>query len=210
MTEMHKPHTASVEDLPFPQPEPDATRPARPPKRCRRHEWAFGKLEPIRPGDPLSVRVAHAFCLRCGKLRDEAAVRRGKSSDRLGKDQERRIERLYGPRKVGQFGSAVDHLGRDYKWQSKASRSLPPRWLARIIAPTWWTSLPKSILEPLNAMDALYPTLKPLVIRSYVRQGVATRDWVFVMPSEPWVNPETPYLVYPGTAWLDLFGRDEP
>ena len=195
-------------DLPFTYPDesPPTSNGAKGKPRCRRHDW-----------------YANA-CRRCGVMENPVTVRRGKSSARLGKDQERRIERVYGPRKVGEYGDAVDHLGRDFKWQAKATRKAPPLWLAAIDAPTWRPIVPKSVLDPMAHMTGIGGTLRPLVIRSYVHQGVSTRDWIFVVgidwfrlygtASIPgfggFVIPggDFGYVVMPGSAFLDLHGPD--
>ena len=195
-------------------------------RKCRRHEWTTitatffnGVHRDLPPSEQYGV------CYRCGAVRDPAASRRGMSARRLGGDQERRIERVYGPRKVGEYGDACDHLGRDFKWQSKATRSLPPKWLAAITEiPTWRGLVPKSILDPMVHMTGIGGTRRPLVIRSYVRQGVATRDWLFVTAADwarlhglgSWRGTEgwlvsmllVGYLVIPGDYFLEIHGRD--
>ena len=188
-------------DLPFTLPAPDATRPERQPAKCRRHDNRTWLPE-----------TDEWECQRCGHRAAVAVTRRGRSSDRLGKDQERRIERVYGPRKVGEYGDAVDHLGATMKWQAKSTRSLPPAWTARVDGPVWVTALPTSILRPLVAMDALAAHLLPLVIRSYVRQGVPTRDWIFMRAKDWFVwhgGEQAGYVVMSGQAFLAIHGRDE-
>jgi hypothetical protein len=185
-------------------------------------EWTTGDAPPTRNG---------AVGRRPGRNPnpDPAASRRGRSSDRLGKDQERRIERVYGPRKVGEFGDAVDHLGRDFKWQSKATRQPIPIWLADLAE---HSRLPVSITDPMRKMEPLGGTRRPLVIRSYVRHGVPTRDYIFVRFRDWWdlhgprpanvairvIGPsdgalaergET-FVVMAGSTFLELHGRDEP
>ena len=126
----------------------------------------------------------------------------------------RRIERLYGPVKVGEFGDAVDHLGRDWKWQSKATRTPPPIWLAAITAPTFRAFLPLAVLEAMEHMAGIGGTRHPLVIRSYVRNGVGTRDWIFVRTRD-WralhgAAINSGYLVIPGPDFLAINGPDTP
>jgi hypothetical protein len=172
---------------------------------CRRHDW-------VREADG-SVR-----CARCPTIRDESRFRRGRSSRRLGSDQERRIERVYGPRKVGEYGDAIDHLGALWKWQSKATRAAPPLWLAAIDLPTFRVTVPAAIVAALRAMDPLSPDHVPVLIRSYVRQGLPTRDWLFVRAEDypgngagkPYHAGGFGYVILPGSTWLDLYGRDEP
>jgi len=177
------------------------SNPAATPRKCRRHEW-------VRP----AWQPEEAWCARCGKLRDEASVRRGKSSRRLGSDQERRIERVYGPTKIGERGDPVDHLGAVWKWQSKATRSLPPKWLATIDEPVFRPDLPHFITRPLYAMHGLYGDRSGVVIRSYVHAGTRTRDWLFIRSEDAlrWFGlGGLGWWVIPGGWWLDHYGRDE-
>lgn len=155
-------------------------------------------------------------CGRCGVTIDETRARRGTSARRLGGDAERRIERLYGPRKIGERGDPVDHIGRVWRWQSKATRALPPLWLAAIAEPTPLGKLPASIEVPYWGMAGHYAELLPVVIRSYVHVGARTRDWLFVHHGDaanelglPAVPPPFRWYVVPGDWFLDHFGRDE-
>ncbi len=192
-------------------PAPDGPRPgAAPARRCRRHEWAPG--EPVAVGD--GIAVARTVCRRCGRPRSAEASRRGANSRRLGGDQERRIERVYGPTKIGERGDPVDHLGRTWKWQSKATRSLPSRWIAAISdAPLFMDALPGYLRVPMERMGGLYGNRCPVVVRSFVRQGVRTRDWMFVRgwDAGEWLGlpRRVGYYAVPGDWWLDRFGRDE-
>ena len=179
--------------------EPDASRPERSPRR-HRHVWYLTLA--------LDVR-----CRRCRRLRDDDDARRGRAARRLGSDQERRIERVYGPTKIGERGDPVDHLGAIWRWQSKASRHLPSKWLAAIVRIAWRVTLPRSISGPLEAMDGLYDPRLSLVIRSYVRSGVPVRDWLFVRAADWQYVHGAPgndegYLVIPGLDFLDVNGRD--
>jgi hypothetical protein len=80
-------------------------------RKCQRHTWAVHN-----PTLPVSE------CLRCGRVQDPIASRRGKSNARLGKDQERRAERRYGWEKIGERGEKTDLRGTFAKVQMKASR----------------------------------------------------------------------------------------
>ena len=168
---------------------------------------------PFHDGHESPATSTGAKGARPRKSDDPVKARRGKSADRLGKDQERRIEREYGPRKVGEYGDAVDHLGRDFKWQAKATRKPPPLWLAAIDAPTWRATVPKWIEEPMFHMLGIGGMRRPLVIRSHVHQGVPTRDWLFVIWRD-WYRLHGGdhygygYLVMSGSAFLDLHGPD--
>jgi hypothetical protein len=217
----------TLADLPMHdgQESPATANGARGRKPCSRHEWWMPPV--IGPDAAEWDHGIHGrVCRRCRKPYSEITSRRGRSSDRLGKDQERRIERVYGPRKVGEFGDAVDHLGRDWKWQSKATRKLPPKWLAAITEPTWRAMVPRSILDPMAHMTGLGGTRLPLVIRSYVHVGVSTRDWLFVVGVDWFCLHGTAslpgfggfvipggifgYVVIPGADFLAIHGRDEP
>jgi hypothetical protein len=152
----------------------------------------------------------------CGAHRDMAAPRRGKSARRLGSDQERRIEKLYGPTKVGEFGDAIDLLGRDFKWQSKATRSAPPAWLAAILGMDYRPT-PKLVTDAAAAMEPLHRELAPLVIVTHV-QPKGTRDWVWVrcrdwkaLHGMPHDRPEAcvSWWVMSGAHFLTVHGRDE-
>lgn len=191
------------DDLPFTQ--PTGSDPVPTPRKCSRHDWVRGEQD--RPGPDLTV------CARCGHRKDLARMRRGKSSRRLGGDQERRIERVYGPTKIGERGDPVDHIGRVWRWQAKATRALPPRWLASINLPTP-RDPPSSVADAWNRMSGLYGTRRSVVIRSYVSRGIRTRDWLFVGAEDAVAEfgAVIPYFtgwwVIPGDWWLDHFGSD--
>lgn len=179
-------------------------------KRPHRHEWVqnwhwHGNLEQ-RAG------VCVTQCVRCNAIKDQAKSRRGKSSSRLGKDTERRIEKRYGPTKVGEFGDAIDLLGRDFKWQSKSTRAAMPRYLDAI--ETWAPIEARAwITTPMDAMAPLHADLRPLLIRSWVRQGVPARDIVIVRSAD-WaelhgVECMSELIAMTGEWFLDVHGRDE-
>ena len=76
--------------------------------------------------------------------------------------------------------------------------------------------VPKLILDAMAHMAGIGGMRHPLVIRSFVRHGVATRDWLFVsampwlvMHGDPLVRWEPGYMVIPGADFLELHGRDE-
>jgi hypothetical protein len=146
-------------------------------------------------------------------IRDEVAARRGKSSRRLGGDTERRIEKVYGPVKIGERGDPVDHLGRVWKWQSKATRLQIPKWLSVIERPVQRFTIGVDIARPYGRMKHLYGTRSPVVIRSFVRSGTRTRDWLFVGEEDARDQLGLPFetfgwWVIPGDWWLDHFGLD--
>lgn len=198
-----------LDSLPFhgdPGPPNLGTQAAKP-RRCYRHRWVL-------QSDSLLIGAGAMWCPLCGAIRDPAKSRQARSSVRLGKDQERRIEATFGPEKVGEFGDAIDHLGRLWKWQAKASRSAPPLWLASIQAFAGRLTLPADWAATFTAMEPLRRDLRPLLIRSYVRPGVRTRDWIVVRSSD-WAEEHglpassAPWLVMTGEEFLAVNGRDE-
>jgi hypothetical protein len=168
-----------------------------------RHVWERGFLG--------STREGIVVC-RCGAIRDDAKSSLGKSSRRLGNDQERRIERLYGPEKVGEYGDAIDLIGHDFVWQAKASRGAPPLWLSAVDARTGRLAIPSGWEATFWAMEPIRRDRAPLLIRSYVRHGVPTRDWIVVRSSD-WANLHgissgLPWLVMTGQEFLSVNGSD--
>ena len=177
--------------------------------RPHRHRWVTARMD--------SMTIVET-CRSCGALKDPERSRRGRSAARLGKDSERRIERVYGPRKVGEYGDSVDHIGRDFVWQSKATRQAPPVWLAAIDRPTWRDYTPVIIHESMAAMEPLRAARYPLVIQTFVRRdgpkGEQTRDRIWVRGGE-WAvlhggDIRARWLVMSGECFLDIHGRDEP
>ena len=154
----------------------------------------------------------HPRC-RCGQVQRPETTRKARSSVRLGKDQERRIEKVYGPLKVGERGDAIDLLGHDFKWQSKATRGLIPRYLSSIDA---WSGVQTRawMRRPLRAMEPLHRDLRPLLIRSYVHVGLPVKDYIIVRSSD-WAElhggptPLTELVCLTGHEFLALHGRDE-
>jgi hypothetical protein len=209
----------SLDELDLFSPPLDEGRIVRTPRK-HRHVWIGITGALLFNGTPLDDIRTVWKCSRCGRLRDETRARRGKSARRLGGDQERRIERVYGPVKRGEYGDAVDHVGAVWRWQSKATRSLPPRWLAAIDVPQPRDVLPVSIERAHAGMAGLFDPRRSVVIRSFIRNGGLaagrTRDWLFVgyLDAEaelgaPRRLPPAPWWVIPGDWWLDHFGRDE-
>lgn len=174
---------------------------------CRRHQWYRVGGPPDEPWDDNVY-----YRCRCGAIRDDTRSRRGRSSRRLGGDQERRIERVYGPRKVGEYGDAIDLLGRDFAWQSKATRDPMPEWLRVIDEPV--SHMPTSLVAlSAAAMLPILGSRHPLVIQSWVRNGLPTRDRIWVR-GEDWRalhgGAWNAWLVMSGEHFLAVHGRDEP
>jgi len=102
-------------------------------------------------------------CVFCGLQQEdyEARQKRGKSAARLGKDQERGFEREHGPRKIGEFGDPVDHIGAFGKYQVKSTRR------------------PVSArLRHLDRMDAYYLDKVPVLVERFVHVGRRTETFV--------------------------------
>lgn len=164
----------AYDELPFTAPEPEAARTIVPsPKRCRRHQWTTVHLDAPQPGRGTLWHFPHEgacngtpgeMCARCYRPKDAALSRRGKSARRLGHDGERRSEKRYGWRKVGESGGIDDLIGRLFVVQQKTTRTAPPlRW--------------KTIF---NQLDSRAAGRIPLLLLSFVRHGVDTEDFILV------------------------------
>ena len=110
------------DDLTWSQPVDDPTRPERPARTCRRHQWRpdLGKPD---------------FCIRCSRRRDEAASRRGRTNKNRGnRIQRQRIEALGGKNLSGN-NENLDGIGLRFRYESKSGGSFPERpwrWLKGI------------------------------------------------------------------------------
>lgn len=145
------------------EPEPVTSVSTATPRRCKRHQW---KVTVVDDWGPYNV---HGYaCLRCGTVKDEARSRRGRSSRRLGNDQERRAEKRYGWEKIGERGEKTDLRGRMFKVQQKASRRPTPALFRDVFA----------------GLDATRDGRVPLLLLSYVRAGVGTEDFIVVRGSD--------------------------
>lgn len=172
--------------------------------------------EPVTAVSLVTRPHVHAWTVcTCGAHLDLAAPRRGRSARRLGGDTERRLERVYGPRKVGEFGDAIDLIGRDFVWQSKATRRDDwPNWLMLVDGPVIRPA-PALVIRCAAAMAPIANGKAPLVIQSLVRQGVPTEDRIWVRAID-WMHLHgglTPdagsWLVMSGETFLAIHGRDE-
>lgn len=156
----------------------------------------------------------------CGAHRDLAAPRRGRSARRFGIEQERRIERVYGPRKVGEYGDPIDLIGRDFAWQSKATHDPMPEWLTMVDSPVEHAP-PSVVVVSAAAMRPFLAGRLPLVIQTWVRRdgpaALRTRDRIWVRAGD-WGAmhghrkpiPDEAWIVMQGAHFLDVHGRDEP
>lgn len=128
------------------------------PRKCRRHQWY---LDPYGSED---YPPGTWTCARCPAIRDETRARRGKSSRRLGHDGERRSEKRYGWRKVGEYGGITDLEGTLAIVQQKTSRRAPP---------VAWKSI-------FAALEGRSGGRIPLILHSFVRAGVDTEDFIVI------------------------------
>ena len=160
--------------------------------------------------------IARLLALADAALAAQAGAPRtriGRRSDRLGKDNERRLERRFGWEKIGEYGGPIDLLGRSFMVQSKATRTPPPAWLLSVDAPEAHRP-PTAVLETSGAMLATRSDLLPLVVTSYVRHGRPTRDWFWVRATD-WQTLHGEdhgdgWVVMDGNWFLGDHGRDEP
>jgi len=159
-------------ELPFDQGTDPPAIPTKP--RPHRHVWVRWMIDEDGVKTFRIVCEAHAVPV----VRDEAKARRGKSSRRLGHDGERRSEKRYGWRKVGEFGGITDLEGTMAIVQQKTSRRA---------APSAWLGI-------FGALAARAGGRIPLILLSFVKNGMPTEDFVLIR----------------GSDWLALHGRDEP
>lgn len=113
-----------TDDLTWSQQADDPTRPERPTK-CRRHDWL------VLITDPFGAQV----CRRCGRVKDEAASRRGRTNKNRGNAiQRKRIEGL-GGRNLSGNNENLDGIGLRFRYEVKSGQSYPERldrWLKGI------------------------------------------------------------------------------
>lgn len=182
-------------------------------------------LATTEPEQPTAVslvagRHTHVWSVcTCGAHRDLEAPRRGRSARRLGGDTERRLERVYGPRKVGEYGDAIDLLGSWFAWQSKATRDDPPDWMIAVDQPVQRQPT-ELVVRCARAMAPISGDRAPLVIQTFVRRDgpkdQRTRDWIWVRTFDwgalhGWVDgPGHEWLVMSGDAFLAIHGMDRP
>ncbi len=119
-------------------------------RKCGRHQWQW------------DMQAAEYRCRRCGAIRDETRARRGRTSNRAGKDAERAIAKGYGGRRTGQFGGPDDVVVGDlFVVQSKVG---------------WFSERMWAELEKLPRAGGRIPTL--IVSERHGHQGAKTRRLV--------------------------------
>lgn len=111
-------------DLPFTRPDEDPTRPARPPRKCRRHDWEWTEWA----ADQSRVLEMVEWCKRCHKLKDDTAARRGRTNRSRGNAIEREIGHRLGLRRVGQYGGPDDLSGDLFAAQVKSGVAFSERY----------------------------------------------------------------------------------
>lgn len=109
-------------------PEPDVLD--HPPKKCRRHDWRVGAWVDPQNGQPdvWDPFTAGWTCYRCGKVRDDAATRRGRNNRSRGNAIERAVGKELGLRRVGQYGGPDDLSGQMFAAQVKSGGSFSERY----------------------------------------------------------------------------------
>lgn len=141
-------------------PDPETARSVvRSDRRCARHRWQSAVWPEV------------TRCRLCGARKDETLSRQGRSSARLGKDQERRAERRYGWTKIGERGEKTDLRGRLFKVQQKSSRRQPPALVRDTFA----------------GLDATRDGRVPLLLLTFVRPGVPADDYIVIRGSD-WLD----------------------
>lgn len=110
----------TLDDLPGLMVPATPANPAAAPKRCRRHAWSSDR------------------CIRCGRVRDEAATRRGRNNRARGNAIEREVGRALGLRRVGQYGGPDDLTSPLFAAQVKSGGSFSERYWS------WLRAVPTS------------------------------------------------------------------
>lgn len=108
-----------TDDLPFSYPSP-ANPGAPKPRVCRRHVWVgLGTV------DQPDIIVC---CDRCGRVRNDAATRRGRTNRSRGNSIEREVGKKLGLRRVGQYGGPDDLAGDLFAAQVKSGGAFSERY----------------------------------------------------------------------------------
>ena len=116
------------DDLTWSQPVDDPTRPERPARTCRRHVWETLYQVRLASGE---VVDAPNKCFRCGRIKDEAVSRRGRTNRQRGNAQEREWCKRLGLTRVGHHGGIEDGRNEMFVGQSKSlATGRFPRWMS--------------------------------------------------------------------------------
>jgi hypothetical protein len=98
----------SLDELPFSQPEPDATRPERPPRTCLHpHRFRENVVSNVLAAGEMTV-TKYTRCKRCGHVFDDVRQRRGRNNRARGGRAELVAARAVGGKKVGPLGQPWD------------------------------------------------------------------------------------------------------
>ncbi|MGH2514002.1 MAG: hypothetical protein ACRDGQ_15130 [Candidatus Limnocylindrales bacterium] len=116
--------------------------PAAAPKRCTRHEWfaAVSGAHVVASasrtmGHSVVLPEAHWECRRCGRIKDEAASRRGRNARARGNQLERDWCHRLGLRLTGKFGGPDDGTNELFVGQAKSKSSAAyPGWMSDELA----------------------------------------------------------------------------
>lgn len=189
-----------TDDLPFLPAEPDPSRPERPARRCYRHAWCNHQRDSwfsrsMCAGDdwmhtycadcsaPLDgeCAVRGAVCLRCGKVRDEAVVKRNRNNRKRGSSFERDVAKQLGGRRTGPLGGRDDVMVDNFcAVQTKKDTSL---------------SLNKARLY-LTDLGRTFPDRVPLVIHANPGRNP---EPVVILPLATWLALHGP--IEEDAAW---------
>lgn len=159
-----------TDDLPFLTPEPDPSRPVRPPRKCWKHDWEQDYF--VVDGGTVSANTM--TCVRCGRVRDEAIAKRNKRNRQRGGAFERTVAKQLGGRKTGPLGGRDDVMvGGLFAIQTKRAQRF-------------------ALTEARTYLDDLrrtYPTRTPLVVHALPgeRGGVVIltfADWLLLHGSD--------------------------
>lgn len=134
-------------------------------RKCRKHPaWRNQGTMPdgVTPFD---------VCVRCGHVKNNTLVRRGRTSRNYGTRAELTASRKYGGMKVGAAGGPVDIRGKDWNVQMKTHRRLPP---------TEWR-------KAFQAMSASGERMPRLLLRFVMGSGVPPVDYM-VIPGDVWLD----------------------
>jgi hypothetical protein len=93
-------------------PDPDDRH--REPKPCRRHDWGVDANFTVRVSEDTSRVAVAVHCLRCAKVRDDAAVRRGKNNKGRGLAIQREVARAVDMENIAGNGPADARDARFY------------------------------------------------------------------------------------------------
>ena len=134
------------DELPFEQPDETQSAVTFVEPTERKHTHKFVRTTYLRG----EVKETVHEC-RCGRVRDEAAARRGKQSRNYGTRAELTAARKYGGVKIGAAGGPVDIRGKDFATQMKTHRRLPPiEWTKSFAAMAQDNRCPRLLLRFVN------------------------------------------------------------